>query len=82
MDEKYVNVLPSKIGGREEYGAFAKIDVPANTSFALYGGLIFDRGQQHENLVNTQQDIMKQFIRNEKNGSKIIQYFDSLNKFR
>ena len=82
LDTKYVDVSHSKISSDAGDGAFAKIDIPANTAYALYSGNIFNKGQQHEGLMNMQRNMIEYVMKNEENATKIIQYSDSLNKYR
>ena len=82
LDNKYVEVSQSKISIDAGDGAFAKTDVPLNTAYVLYSGKIFNKGRQHEGLTNMQQNRIKYFMKSEENATKIIQYSDSLNKYR
>ena len=77
-----MKILPSQISQTAGDGAFAKITVPSNTSFAIYSGNILEKGRDFQELINTQYKSLKEYMENEKNVTKIIQYSDSLNKYR
>ena len=82
LDEKYVKISLSKISPNAGDGAFAKTAVSKNTSFSIYTGNVIDQGRDFEELMNTQQKDLKEYMRKENNATKIIQYSDFLNKFR
>ena len=77
-----MKVLASQISRTVGDGAFAKISVPTNTSFATYSGNVLGKGSGFEELINTQYISLKEYMKNEKNATKVIQYSNSLNKYR
>ena len=58
------------------------MDIPENTSITLYSGKVFDKGFQQELLINEHRKVLTEFMKTEKNATKVIQYSDSMNKFR
>ena len=77
-----MKILPSQISQTVGDGAFAKIIVPRNTSFSIYSGNVIEKGKPFEELINKQYKKLKEYMKKEKNATKIIQYSDYLNKYR
>ena len=82
MDIKYINVAPSRISSNVGDGIFSKKDIAAKTPFALYSGQLFNKGAQKDELIAVQRKLLKEFMKTERNETKIIQYSDSINKYR
>ena len=77
-----MKILPSQISQTVGDGAFAKITVPRNTSFSIYSGNVIEKGRTFEELINAQYKSLQEYMKNEKNATKIIEYSDFLNKYR
>ena len=79
---KYVKVEPSNTSTKLEGGLFSKIDIPENTSITLYSGKVFNKGLEQEILISEHRNILRELMKTERNATRIVQYSDSLNKFR
>ena len=82
LDKKYVTISASKPSYATGDGAFAKTDIPHNTPYAVYSGQIFNDGVERKELINMQYSKIKQFMSTEEDPARLIEYADSLNKFR
>ena len=60
LDKKYVVLKNSDFFENAGEGAFAKMDVPTDTVFALYGGLLFDK-EESEIFSNTFSDKIEKY---------------------
>ena len=58
------------------------MDIPENTSITLYNGMVFNKGFEQELLINENRKVLTEFMKTEKNATKVIQYSDSINNFR
>ena len=79
---KYIKIASIKASSSIKAGVFSKIEIPENIPFSLYGGQLFNKGYQQEELINTQQKRLQDFMKNETNATKVTQFADSMNKFR
>ena len=79
---KYIKLASIKTPSRIEVGVFSRIEIPDNVPLSLYSGQLFNKGYQQEELINTQQKRLQDFMKNETNATKVTQFADSMNKFR
>ena len=79
---KYIKIASMKASSRTKARMFSKIEIPDNIPFSLYSGQLFNKGYQQEELINTQQKRLQDFMKNETNATKVTQFADSMNKFR
>ena len=75
-------MLPSKISTGAGDGAFAKIEVPANTAYAQYSGNIFDKGRQSQDLRKAQLNMLENVMKKTFDSKKVIKYAETLNQYR
>ena len=75
-------MLPSKISTGAGDGAFAKIEVPANTAYAQYSGNIFDKGRQSQELRKAQLNMLENMMKKTFDSKKVIKYAETLNRYR
>ena len=79
---KYIKIAPIKDSSSIKAGVFSKIEIPESIPFSLYSGQLFNKGYQQEQLINTQQKRLQDFMKNETNATNVTQFADSMNKFR
>ena len=79
---KYIKIASIKAPSNTKARMFSKIEIPDNIPFSLYSGQLFNKGYQQEELINTQQKRLQDFMKNETNATKVTQFADSMNKFR
>lgn len=59
MDNRYLYLKPSEEYPMAGEGSYAKVDVPAHTPFALYGGHIMTPAEMEERKVQQSKDLQE-----------------------